>query len=397
MLIGNNDMNKSLLVIGGTGVISYAVVLEAVKQGYNVTCINRGKTKSQTLPPEVEVLKSDYRDGERIAQLLNGRMYDAVLDVLCFHKEDIDYSMSLFKDHCKQYFFFSSAEAYNKPKYEDSVCNENAELVNPLWSYSINKAACEEELKRLAVKYNVKYTIVRPAITYGNTRIPYGVMPPYGYHGTIIQRLLHHKPIITWDGGKANAVIIRVEDFAFGFVGLIGNEKAYNQAFHISGDENHSWKEVIDIVARQLHVSPVYVDVSSTDLGNELPRLKEQIVGGRAISQYLDNTKIKDAVRGFKTKILLEEGIKMTIDYYQRNNYLYGIDWKFDGDMDRIAAKYDKSYNPIFVDYLGNATNEDRVNYNHSLKKNVTKERLNLYVYGRLSSIIKRVKMFVRR
>lgn len=387
-------MNKSLLVIGGTGVISYAVVLEALKQGYNVTCINRGKTKSQMLPSEVEILKSDYRDGKRISQLLNGRMYDAVLDVLCFRKEDIEYSISLFKDHCKQYFFFSSAEVYNKPKYKNIVINEDAELGNPLWNYSINKAACEEELKRLASKYHLTYTIVRPAITYGNTRIPYGVMPPYGYHGTIIQRLLHNKPIIIWDEGKANAVIIRVEDFAFGFVGLIGNKKAYNQAFHISGDENHSWREVIDILAKQLNVSPIYVNVNSVTLGNELPRLKEQIVGGRAISQYLNNHKMKDVVPGFKTNISLEEGIKMTIDYYKKNNYLYGIDWKFDGDMDRIAAKYDKSYRPVFIDYLGNATDEDLLNYNHSLKKNITIERLKLHVYGRFRSII---KTFLRR
>lgn len=385
-------MSKSLLVVGGTGVISYAIVLEAIKQGYNVTCINRGKTKSQSLPSEVEVLKSDYRDEKRITQLLKGRMYDAVLDVLCFRKEDIDYSISLFKDHCKQYFFFSSAEAYNKPKYKNSVCNEDAELVNPLWSYSINKAACEEELRCLATKYHVTYTIVRPAITYGNTRIPYGVMPPYGYHGTIIQRLLHHKPIITWDGGKANAVITRVEDFAFGFVGLIGNKKAYNQAFHISGDENHSWKEVIDILASQLGVSPVYVDVSSSILGNELPSLKEQIVGGRAVSQRLDNSKMKDAVPGFKTNIPLEEGIKMTVDYYQKNNYLYGIDWQFDGDMDRIAAKYDKLYRPVFVDYLGNATNGDRLRYDHALKKNIVIEQLKLYAHELIDSMKRNIK-----
>lgn len=390
-------MNKSLLVIGGTGVISYAVVLEALKQGYDVTCINRGKTKSQILPSEVEILKSDYRDEKRISQLLNGRVYDAVLDVLCFRKEDIEYSISLFKDHCRQYFFFSSAEVYDKPKYKDIVINEDAELGNPLWSYSINKAACEEELKRLATKYHLTYTIVRPAITYGNTRIPYGVMPPYGFHGTIIQRLLYHKPIIIWDGGKANAVITRVEDFAFGFVGLIGNKKAYNQAFHISGDENHSWKEVIDILARLLKVSPIYVDVSSTELGNELLNMKEQIVGGRAISQHLDNSKMKDAVPGFKTNISLEYGIKMTVDYYKENNYLYGIDWQFDGDMDRIAAKYDKSYHPIFIDYLGNATKEDFEKYNHALKRNISIERLAFFTRKVLSSIKRSIKENIAR
>lgn len=363
-------MNKSLLVIGGTGVISYAVVIEALRQGYKVTCINRGKTKSQILPSEVEILKSDYRNHERISQLLKGRIFDAVLDVLCFRKEDIEYSISLFKDHCRQYFFFSSAEVYNKPKYENTVINEDAELGNPLWSYSLNKAACEEDLKQLASKYNITYTIVRPAITYGNTRIPYGVMPPYGYHGTIIQRLLHKKPIIIWDGGKANAVITRVEDFAFGFVGLIGNKQAYNQAFHIVGDERYTWKAVIDTLGEILGENPLYFSITKEEYAKEVPEKKGEILGGRGISQLLDNSKLKKVVPDFCTHISLKEGLQMTVDYYKTHNYLSGIDYKFDADTDRIIAKYCKlnnidikKYNLKFIDYLGNATIKNKIEY----------------------------------
>lgn len=366
-------MDKSLLVVGGTGVISFAVVQEALHQGFKVTCINRGISKNQKLGSDVEVIKADYRDKELISSKLQGRHFGAVLDVLCFQKEDIDYSLSLFKDHCDQYLFFSSAEAYNKPKYQDQVYNEDAELVNPLWSYSINKAACEEELVRLAKKYGVTYTIVRPAITYGNTRIPYGVMPPYGYHGTIIQRLLHHKPIITWDGGKAIAMITRVEDFAIGFVGLLGNPMAYDQAFHICGDHSYHWKEVIDTLADILGVEPIYVDMPSKFLAAEMPSLSEQILGGRAISQRLDNSKLKAAVPTFKQSISLREGIKMTVDYYQQNQYLSGIDYSFDGAWDRIIRKWCKKgksdfgkYNLEFIDYLRSSSMDDKTNYVYS-------------------------------
>ena len=46
--------DKRLLVVGGTGVISFAVVNEALKQGWKVTCINRGISHTQTLSPEDE-------------------------------------------------------------------------------------------------------------------------------------------------------------------------------------------------------------------------------------------------------------------------------------------------------------------------------------------------------
>ena len=145
-------MDKSLLVVGGTGVISFAVVNEALKQGFKVTCINRGKSRNQILPKEVETIIANYKDKELISKKLENRHFNAVLDVLCFHKEDIDYSLSILKDHCDQYLFFSSAEVYNKPKYKNEVYDETAELSNPLWDYSINKALCEIELIRLAKK-----------------------------------------------------------------------------------------------------------------------------------------------------------------------------------------------------------------------------------------------------
>lgn len=368
--------NKSILIVGGTGVISFAVVNEALKQGYSVTCINRGRSRTQILDESVEVIISDYKDEERIKQALEGRFFDAVVDVLCYTIEDIWYSTKLFGYYCKQYIFFSSAEAYNKPKYEDQVYNEDVEMVNPLWDYSINKAQCEEELKRVAKNYNFKYTIIRPAITYGNTRIPYGFMPPYGYHGTIIQRILNHKPLILFNGGNNIATVLHVEDFAIGLVGLIGNEKAYNQDYHISGDEYVSWKMVLDVLGRVLGVEPLYIDIDSKFIGSEMPSLSQQIVGGRSYSQRLDNSKLKEAVPFFRTNISLYEGVKRTVDYYSNHQYLNGIDYSFDADMDRIISKWcgqkgisTGEMNLGFIDYLGNATANDKRKYRFEFYK----------------------------
>ena len=385
---------KSLLVVGGTGVISYAVVNEALHQGFHVTCINRGRSKNQKLDKSVEVIIADYRDKKLITTKLEGRLFDAVIDVLCYTEQDIDYSIMLFKDHCRQYMFFSSAEAYNKPKYADSLCTESAELGNPLWKYSINKSRCEERLKVLADKYNINYTIIRPAITYGNTRIPYGVMPQYGQHGTIIKRIQNKKPIVLYDGGSSKANFLRVEDFAVGIIGLIGNEKARNQDFHISGDECVEWKTIVDILGDILSIEPIYVNISSENMAKEMPSYAEQIIGGRAISQELDNSKIKSAVPHFKTTINLKEGITKTVDFYRKNAFLSGIDYAFDAEWDRIAIKYAKneSLNIRFVDYLGNATKVDRRTYWLVYHKNIFVVRLYLSLQSLSNKIVNRLK-----
>lgn len=353
-----------LLVVGGTGVISYAVVMEALKQGIEVTCINRGRSKSQQLPKEVELIIADYHNKDVITKELKGKYFDAVIDVICYKPSDIEYSVSLFKDVCTQYIFFSSCAVYNKGK-GDYVCNEESPLINSIWNYSISKVECENKLVELAAKYNLIYTIVRPAVTYGNTRIPYGITPPYGYHGTLIQRIINNKPIVLWDEGRAFSTITRVEDFAIGLVGLLGNPKAYNEIFNVVGDERYHWKDVIDELGRILNRHPVYLDISKEQLAQEMPDRKGEILGGRGISQLLDNTKLKSVVPNFKTTIGLAEGLRSTVNYYLENDYLYGIDYRFDAVWDRIAYKYEpKRFKGIhFIDYLNKSSFQDKITY----------------------------------
>lgn len=377
---------KKVLIVGGTGVISYAVVNEAVKQNIKVTCINRGRSKNQELPSDVEVIIADYHNRTQIEYALKGRFFDCIVDVLCYTEKDIEYSVSLFKDKCDQYMFFSSCAVYNKGK-GDYVCTEESPLVNPVWQYSIDKVRSEQKLIELSKTYSLNYTIVRPAVTYGNTRIPYGITPPYGYHGTLIQRIIHHKPIILWDNGEALSTITRVEDFAVGLVGLIGNKMAYNEIFHIVGDERHSWIEVIDALGEILNEKPECLSLTKEQLAFELPGRKGEILGGRGISQLLDNRKIKTVVPSFKTTIPLKDGLRMTVDYYLANGYLNGIDYSFDGDWDRIAKKYAPSNKSKgFIDYLHNATLKDRFRYYAALYKKTF-----------AASLLYKIKRFVKR
>ncbi|MGM9698303.1 MAG: NAD-dependent epimerase/dehydratase family protein [Prevotella sp.] len=384
----------NILIVGGTGVISYAVVIESIKQGHHVTCINRGKSTSQKLPETVELIKADYRKQHVIEGKLQDRHFDVAIDFLCITEKNIEYSVNLFKDKCDQYIFISSCAVYNLGSSADYKYSEDSPKVSPLWDYSINKVASEKKLTELAAKYNLKYTIARPCVTYGNTRIPYGITPPYGYHGTLIQRLLHGKPIILWDNGEAFCNFTRVEDFAVGFVGLFGNQKAYNEAFNIVGDVCETWLEVIKTTADLLGVEPKFVNITSEQFAYEVSTRKGEILAGRAPKQIMLNHKLKSVVPTFDTKFSLREGIALTIDYYKKNNYLYGIDYKFDGDWDRIAAKYAPSYEPKFVDYLGDATEKDMQDYYDSLHKSIRLEHIKIPLrknYYRLRRLAKRI------
>jgi hypothetical protein len=181
---------------------------------------------------------------------------------------------------------------------------------------------------------------------------------------------LHGKPIITWNNGENRCNITHVDDFAVGVVGLLGNQQVYNEAFNIVGDETPSWKEVLDILSDLLNTEIKTIDISSEYYAKETPSRKGEILGGRSISAVCSNKKIKSAVKDFKQNISLKDGLKKTVDYYKSHNYIYGIDYKFDADIDRIIAKYAKknnisikNMNLHFIDYFHDNNPNDRYNY----------------------------------
>ena len=239
-----------------------------------------------------------------------------------------------------------------------------------MWSYSVEKWASEQKLAEMAAETECKYTVIRPCVTYGDTRIPYGIYPRYGYHWTLCARILAGKPIITWNSGNNKCNMMRVEDFAVGVVGLIGNEKAYNEAFNICGDEAPSWNEVLTIVEEYLQKKAIRVDVTSEFYAERIPNRSGELLGGRAIDAINSNAKIKKVVPEFRQTISIKEGVCKTLNAYKSQNYQHGIDWAFDAETDLIIEEWcqqmnisPKQYNLSYVDYLGTASRQDWYQY----------------------------------
>lgn len=340
-----------ILIIGGTGVLSSAVVKEALRKNHDIYMINRGNNMKQ-IPSNAVLYKADYHDSDKVKTFLKDKTFDVVIDFLCYNKEQIKYSLDLFGNITKQYIFISSCAVYNTK--ECSFCTEESPKVLDIWQYSVEKVECENLLISECKTKGINYTIIRPGVTYGDTRIPYGISPKYGYHWTLIARILNNKPIITWNNGINKCNIMHVDDFAVGLVGLFGNPKAINEAFNVCGDETPSWNDVLDCISSILNKQIIRFNISPELYAKEIPGKKDEIIGGRSIDAINSNKKIKEAVPEFKCSITLKEGIQRTINAYKAQSYQKGIDWEFDAQTDRIIAKYSKGkkYNTSFVNYL---------------------------------------------
>lgn len=352
-----------LLLIGGTGVLSSSVVNEAVKQGFDITIVNRGK-KRNSIPQNVTLIKADYRNETLMKSKLQGMHFDTVIDFICYNPNQIEYSIKLLHHVADQYVFISTTCVYNTKI--PGIKNEDSEKVLKEWDYSVNKWKCECYLQEQSKILGFNYTIVRPCITYDDTRIPYGIMPLYGYHWTLCSRILQGKPILRWNGGTTRWNMMRVEDFAVGLVGIIGKQEAYGEAYNICGDDFYTWNDVIGVLEDCLGKKAVLFDLKSEEYQEFYPNRKGEIIG-RSLDSIVNNAKIKRIVPEFKTTYSLKDGLSKTIAAYRDQNYQLGIDWIYDAVTDRIVYLLLKrkgldsqKYKLGFVDYLGSATANDK-------------------------------------
>lgn len=354
-----------VLLIGGTGVLSTAVTAEAIRKGISITMINRGTRK---IPDGVEAIISNNKNYSHIKEILKDRQFDAVIDFLCYRPDELRDSFALYSRHTKQYFFISSCAVYDTTR--GGIYDEDAPKVRKEWPYSVDKWACECLLKEMAEKSNCRYTVIRPCLTYGDTRLPYGIAPEFRKHWTLVARILAGKPIIRWNEGRNRWNMMRVEDLAVGLVGLIGNQQAYDEAFNICGDEMPSYAEVLTTIGDVVGKKPVVVDLPAEYYASQMdPYLAGEIIGGRAVDLTCSNAKIKRVVLEFKQRDNLRVGIVKTVEAYRREGYQLGIDWGFDAKTDRIISKWCRAnrlsskFNISFVDYLGGKNWGERILY----------------------------------
>lgn len=350
-----------ILIIGGTGVLSTDIVLRSWECGYDVSVLNRGHHISE-IPKGVKVIKANVRDVDDMSRKIGQECFDVIVDFLSFTESNLETTFGFFRNKCTQYIFISSACVFRR-SLEDGILLEDSPKPNTDLPYSVNKYICEKWLSTNAKNARCKYTIVRPYITYGDTRIPFGIAPLARYHWTIVARILNDKPMFLWDNGSAKCTLTHTKDFAYNFVQLYLNERAYNEDVNLVGDFFYTWREMLETLYDILDKSKDnIVSIPTSRIAKILPCYKESLIGDRSLNAVFDNSKLKRIIPDYRQTITLEKGIKTTLEYYQKNGYLSGIDFKYDGRLDKLI-KHTSRKNSHFIDYLGAHCKSDRIAY----------------------------------
>ncbi len=339
-----------VLFIGGTGLISSACADLAVARGIELFILNRNVSTKYPLPAGAQLLVGDVHGDElQLARLLAGRKFDVVVDWIAFTPQDIERDIRLFRynphnpgSDASQFVFISSASAYQKPP-RHYVITEETPLENPFWEYSRNKIACEELLFNAYREQGFPVTIVRPSLTYGPSQIPLCVgswVHPY----TVVDRIKRGCKIIVPGDGTSLWVLTWNGDFAKGFIGLLGNEPAIGQAYHITSEEALTWNQIYAEVGRAIGVEPHIVHVPSELIAAYDPDALGSLIGDKVNSSVFDNSKIKQLVPDFTCTVPWSEGVRRAIAWYEADPARRTIDEKKNEIWDRILLAYEKAF-----------------------------------------------------
>lgn len=321
-----------VLFIGGTGTISTAVSRLAIEKGIELYHLNRGQRATPV--DGVKTLIGDIHQPESLQKALEGQQFDVVVDWIAFKPEDIERDLALFRGKVKQFIFISSASAYQKP-VNNHIITESTPLYNPFWEYSRNKIACEDMLMAAYREDGFPMTIVRPSHTY-DFNLPLSIGSGY----TVPDRMKKGLPVVVHGDGTSLWVVTHSEDFARGFIGLLGNLQAIGHAFHITTDEVLTWNQIYETLADALGVKANIVHISSDFIAQVVPNVAPGLIGDKAHSVVFDNSKIKAFVPEFKAVIPFREGVRRTLAWLEADANRLKINDTVNEEMDKILAAY---------------------------------------------------------
>jgi nucleoside-diphosphate-sugar epimerase len=339
-----------ILLIGGTGIISSAVTELLLAQGHTVFLLNRGQRKNEFSgrTRDITVDKNDRAalksaiDKLDAPKTASGLQFDAVANFIAYNARDVELDVEMFSGRTSQYLVISSASAYQKPPNHYRV-TESTPLCNPFWEYSRNKIALEEAAIRAYRETAFPVTIVRPSYTYSKFFVP-GLL---GLNFRHFERIRQGKPLVVHGDGQSLWQMTFNEDFARGFVGLIGNPRALGESCHITSDEVLTWDQIFKTMGRAVGVEPKLVHVPVEFIRRVEPSVYDGLKGDKMYSLVLDNTKIKSVVTAYEAKVSFYEGMCRCLAYAAEHPEVLAAGAEAEAKADKIASAWESAMRSI--------------------------------------------------
>lgn len=157
-----------VLLLGGTSFVGRTIVEDLLERGHIPTIFSRGRTGTD-LFPGVERLVGDRDTGDYAA--LEGRRWDAVVDVTAYVPRHVAEVVAALGDHRGRYLFISTGLVYDHTLATAGLTESSPRLPAHRASEEIDdetygplKVACEDDLD---AHFGDRLTVIRPGWVVG--------------------------------------------------------------------------------------------------------------------------------------------------------------------------------------------------------------------------------------
>jgi len=319
--------NKNVLVTGGAGFIGSHVVEKLVVRGANVTVFDNFQNGSQknlaTVKKNIRLVKGDCTNLKDAFAACNGQA--AVFNIAA-RVGGIEYNRThqatMLRDNLligtvmleaarkaqiKRFLAVSSACVYPRecsiPTPESEGFLSEPEPTNG--GYGWAKRMSEKLAQYYAKEFDMQIGIVRPYNCYG----PRDHFDPTVSHviPALIKRVVEgENPVIVWGSGRQTRAFLYVTDMAEGMIAAV-EKYPIPDPLNLGTDEEISIKQLIEKI----------IVLCGTKTKVKFDRTKPDGSPRR-------NSYNKKAIKqiGFTPKIPLDEGLKMTIEWYREALYV---------------------------------------------------------------------------
>ena len=255
----------NILILGGTQFVGRHIVEAFLDSGHKVTVLTRGESKDE-LPETVERLHGDRNEGAAGLTALEGRAWDACVDVSGYTPRQVRASVEGLKGRVGRYVFVSTVSTYAEPerhpvREDDPLSPPAAEDVTEVSgdTYGPLKVTCENIVHEV---YGEHSTVLRPQIVAG----PFDHTARYPYW---VDRAARGGKVLAPGDGSDFLQVIDARDLARFTVKVV--KDGIDGTFNMAGPRI-SWAEFMNVLGVS---NPVWVDgktLEANSLGfKELP------------------------------------------------------------------------------------------------------------------------------
>ena len=298
-------MNKSALVIGGTGFVGTAVVEELGKAGWEVAALSRGQTASR-LGDQVRLIKADRDTPEQFAETLADETFDLVVDCALKKRPDAVAAVRALLGKVGHYIWISTTSVYSPFQQSFPISEDGVKF--PSLPYAAGKLECEEVLQTAWRESGFAATALRPPYIDGAGK-NIGPDPCCGRNAELLRAMGKGEVILLAEG---MLLIQPVWNREIGrcIAHIAGNEKTFGDVFNLSGATRVTMREYYRLIAEKLGVELRFESRSISSLCEKFPNKIRDAISHRVF----DLSKLKRAT-GFEPTLSLAEAISENVDW----------------------------------------------------------------------------------